>query len=276
MWRLSNPQAAKRLRQVFARLDIPDEGPGFCDHPAFLSAEASHPELMELYAQYVEAREYSADYLTDAARKIGIAAAAVEAAVAKDGRLGACVDASGMLGRMLDRLGVWNYVAKATLTVEFPASSGLNPRYFWALDTREFVAPHAVVVAPPFGVIDVTAKHQPYPGGVAALLPAIVLADQWDSCGWYPEDLISPSVQVQIRRAGETFHGFLAAECPDMLQLISRLPPRQIHHDGTSLRYVMVAVGGTVEQLEGITGYKPCNRSALQIFEQDVMPLCAQ
>jgi hypothetical protein len=39
------------------------------------------------------------------------------------------------------------------------------------------------------------------------------------------------------------------------------------------LKYVVVAVGGTIEPLEEITGYKPSERTALQIFEQDIAPL---
>ncbi len=39
-----------------------------------------------------------------------------------------------------------------------------------------------------------------------------------------------------------------------------------------TLKYVIVAVGGFVEQLEGVVGYKPCGRTALQIFNEDVVP----
>ena len=88
-WNLSNPQTTKRLQRAFANRSIPCDSPGFCDHPAFLAAEAADPKMMELYARYVETCDYSAAYLADAARKIRIAAGAVGTAVAADGRLGA-------------------------------------------------------------------------------------------------------------------------------------------------------------------------------------------
>jgi hypothetical protein len=51
------------------------------------------------------------------------------------------------------------------------------------------------------------------------------------------------------------------------------LRPREVAVDGTTLIYVVVvAIGGTIEQLEGITGYKPAGRTALQILEQDILP----
>lgn len=78
---------------------------------------------------------------------------------------------------MLDRLNIWNYVAKATLTITFGTGSH-EPQYFWVLDEGNFVASHAIVVALPFGVVDVTVKHQPYPPNVAALVPDVVVADQ--------------------------------------------------------------------------------------------------
>jgi hypothetical protein len=37
--------------------------------------------------------------------------------------LGACVHASGMVARMLDRLNIWNFVAKATLTITLGANT---------------------------------------------------------------------------------------------------------------------------------------------------------
>jgi hypothetical protein len=72
---------------------------------------------------------------------------------------------------------------------------------------------------------------------------------------------------------GITFDAFLQRQNPSMGDVMCALPPRQIKSGDTMLKYVVVAVGGTIEPLEEITGYKPSERTALQIFEQDIAPL---
>ncbi len=273
LWPLSNQQECRRLERAFSNRNIPFGEPGFYDHPTFLTQEQQDPRFLELYARYIEARPYEDGYLADVAAKIGIAANAMVAAIKADGRLGACVDASGMLGRMLDRLGVWNYVAKATLTITFPARSGISDRYFWSFDDGSFAAPHAIVVAPPFGVVDVTIRHQVYEGSEGDYLPPLVLARDWTSAKWTPEDLANPEIRETLRMQGITFDAFLQRQNPSMGDVMRALPPRQIKSGDTMLKYVVVAVGGTIEPLEEITGYKPSERTALQIFEQDIAPL---
>ena len=65
---------------------------------------------------------------------------------------------------VIDRLGVWHYVVKATLTITFVTRSGITDRYFWSFDGGSFAAPHARVVAPSFGIVDVTVRPQVYEG----------------------------------------------------------------------------------------------------------------
>ena len=272
-WPLSNERECRRLEREFSKQNIPFDTPGFYDHPTFLTHEQQDPQFLELYARYVEARPYDAGYLADAAAKIGIAANALALAVEADGRLGACVDASGMLGRMLDRLGIWNYVAKATLTITFPPDSGITDRYFWTFDQGNFAAPHAIVVAPPFGIVDVTIRHQDYEASEGDHLPPLVLAREWTPAKWTPEDLANFEILAALALQGASFDAFLRRYKPSMKDVMRALPPRQIKWGDTLLKYVVVAVGGTIEALEGITGYKPSGRTALQIFEQDISPL---
>lgn len=152
MWPLTNPNECRRLERAFSNRGIDYSRPAFHDSPEFLREERSQPRFLEAYARFVEARAYEEGYLADASRKVEVAAEVVRAAIAADGRLGACVDASGMLARMLDRLGVWNPVAKSTLTITFDPNTGHATQYFWVLDSDKFVASHAIVVAPPFCV----------------------------------------------------------------------------------------------------------------------------
>jgi hypothetical protein len=65
-WKLSNPNTAGNLMEMFDEFGIPYEQLGFMDHPNFMKAEKTHPRLMEAYALYVESRAYDSAYLQDA------------------------------------------------------------------------------------------------------------------------------------------------------------------------------------------------------------------
>jgi len=269
-WRLSNSAEQIRLEKLFASIGIDFTQPGFYDLPPFLKAERADPRFLENYARYVEARAYTDEELTSAKNKITVAAATLEAIVAKDGRKGACVDVSGMLGRMLDKLGVWNYVAKSTLTIAFPKSSGLGPSYFWAVDSGNFVAPHAVVVAPPFGVVDLTAMHQNYRANQATYLKSPILAENWVPATWKPEDIANTKILKELKNRKMSFDEFLNRQYGSMLERMRVFPAREVSLGESQLKYVIIAVAATAEPLEGITGYKPCGRTALDIFEKDI------
>ena len=270
-WPLSDSSAQKALERAFQKRSIDFSRPGFCDAEPFLRAERLDARFLETYARYVEVRPYDDTYLNMARRKIEIVAEAVRSAVASDGRMGACVHASGTVARMLDRLQIWNYVAKATLTITF-GTSDHEPQYFWVLDEGNFVASHAIVVAPPYGVVDVTVKQQPYPPDIGALVPEIVLADQFEHSTWTPDDLANPVLQMAVRAMGVPFGDYLKRTQPQMLEVMSALPARLVLAGSVELKYVPVAIGGFVEQLEELTGYQPGGRAAIDIFQTDVLP----
>lgn len=147
-WPLTNPKEQARLEGQFQKLGIDFSKPGFHDSAAFLAVERVRPEFLDDYARYVEVRAYSEAELQTALRKIEVAAGVVSAAVKADGRHGLCVTASGILSRMLDELGVWNFCVKGTMTVTFPPAVAGGKQFFHALDAGNFEAAHAFVVAP--------------------------------------------------------------------------------------------------------------------------------
>ncbi len=123
------------------------------------SREPKHACRAEARGSMVEARKSTAAELGEAEHKIKFAAQAIADQVARDPRRGLCVVASGALSRVLGELGVWNYNAKSNLVIHFPQKVSPEPRYFYNVDRGQFVAPpRAIVVAPPFTVIDVFGK----------------------------------------------------------------------------------------------------------------------
>lgn len=270
-WRLTNQSKNRQLERAFDNRGIDPANVAFYDSPAFRNHEVIDSRILDAYAEYVEVKPYTPEYLLWARKHVEAVAHAVGQAIRIDGRMGACVDASMMIGRMLDRLGVWNYVAKATLSIEFPKGSGIRPIYFPDLDpTRSFAAAHSIVVAPPFGIVDVTLRQQPYAGRVAAFLPDLVLANEFSDSQWEVADVMSDEA-VEIALANRIHpEAFFRMTCPEKVKIFERLRPRSVVVAGTSLKYVIVGVGGFSEQLEDFVAYKPSGRSAIEIFEEDV------
>jgi hypothetical protein len=90
------------------KLGIGTAKPGFYDDPKFLAAEKNDPTLLEAYADFVESMDFEAAYLTSAERCIEYTARFLYERLVSDGRKGACIDASCVLSRFLERQGVWN------------------------------------------------------------------------------------------------------------------------------------------------------------------------
>lgn len=274
-WPLTNTSTQKQIESWFAQRDIDPSRPGLHDTPEFLRAEAQDPKALDQVARLVEARSYTADELQQAERKIHVAAEAVAARIARDGRNGLCVVASGVLSRMLDELGVWNYTAKSNLTIHFPRSVSAEPRYFYAIDKSYFVAPHSIVVAPPFTVVDITVKHQMYDkDAMAQWLPVMAATKEFRPYYVTPTELVSPEFRAELQRGGMTVENYLALEKSVMLEFMKQLPSRELALDGGRLGYGLVAVGGYQERLRELHG-QSCSINGLtpmEIFEQDVLP----
>lgn len=274
-WPLSNIAAQQQLETWFTQRGMEPSTPGLHDTPAFLQAEQGDRRALDHVARLVEARNYTADELCEAEHKIRVAAQAIADRVARDERQGLCVVASGVLSRMLDELGVWNYTAKSNLTIHFPHSVSPEPRYFYTIDHGQFVAPHAIVVAPPFTVVDVTVKYQFYDeDAMGKWLPPMVMTKEMHPCRVKNNELVSPSARAELRRHGLTVERYLAQEKSDMLELMRHLPSREVALDGGRLGYGLVAVGGYQERLRElqvanciIDGLTP-----VEIYERDVLP----
>src|SRR6266540_116994 len=93
-----------------------------------MAQEQRDPEFLVRYAEFVNLRRATPEYEAFARSQTVKAAAFLHERLVKDGRPGACVDISGLLSRFLDRLGVWNYVVKGGLVLEFSAATGFRPR----------------------------------------------------------------------------------------------------------------------------------------------------
>src|SRR5215831_19415943 len=158
----------ERIQRSLGELGVPTDSPDFLNNPEWIAYVGGHPELLETFAAFVICHNYSNDYLDKSERVIRIAAETLNKEIVSDGRIGACIDAAGVLSQILEKEGIWSFQVGGSLTGEFPAESGIAPMHFYSKDIgRDFVVAHSWVVAPPFKIIDVTIKEQHHHEGVA-------------------------------------------------------------------------------------------------------------
>lgn len=186
----------------FKRNKIDISKPGFYDEPNFLKVEQRNPEYLNNYARFVQEKTYSYEYLDKARKVIPLIAKELHKELLKNGRKGACINLSMVLSRILEREGFWNYIVKGSLTISFPNGSGIGDRFFWSIDHGEFSAGHAWVVAPPFGVIDLTIKQQERDSKELKYLPEFIMSEVLTPELATVEDIISPEIRQMLQAQG--------------------------------------------------------------------------
>jgi hypothetical protein len=260
------------LAREFSRLGIPIESPGFYDHPRFIEQEKMQGDFLELYAAYVQKRHYEPDYLEYSRGVITKCAEILHRELVQDERLGACIDASMVLSRILENEGIWNYVAHGALTIEFPSRSRIPTLFFWPVDEGEFQAAHAWLIAPPFLLVDIVIKRQPYEHGISDYLPEIVLANEANPSRASDDDLFSPYAQAHFRAQGIPRSMLITRITPHLPQFWSVFPPRKFRNRDSSIKYTPIGISASDLPLEGITSLTLSGRTGIQIYYDLIKP----
>ncbi len=247
-----------KLRDDFHSHSIPTTDPGFCDHEAFLRIEQSQsPEYLNNYAAFVARQHYDDDYLIRAAQTIESLAGLLHAELVNHSRLGACVDIAGILGRMLEREGIWNCLIKGSLTVDFPKGTGLDTEYFWSVDEGDFVAGHSWVYAPPFTVVDISVKQQRFADAKREYVPDMIISRDTTLVDVDANDYLSPLVRHTMNAQGIPEARHLQMGVQFVPAIVSCFPAiQEVGPGGSQLKYAPAAIhapDGTFEIMTNMT-----------------------
>lgn len=166
------------VKARLAAAGVPTQKPGFFDHPNFLAQEQVSPEYLENYHRFVRSVPLD-DLYTDRAKVlVPEIARGVAAYFASQNKLGACQLASMALSRALDDVGVWNCCMQGAFSARL-AGVPESARTFHAFQAEATatgtVYGHAWVYAPPYYVVDVSARLQAWDiNALAAVIPPAV------------------------------------------------------------------------------------------------------
>ncbi len=255
---------------------IPLDMPGFYDHPNFLETERLYPTYLNHYARYVHDRLTNTAYDAHVRKTVPIVAQIFHEHLKSHGRLGACVDISGLLSRALEREGIWNFIVSGSLTIDFPSIANISPRYFWSIDTGEFTAAHAWVAAPPFYVIDISIKLQPYSDGEELYLPTIVCVEAETLSEGVLEDIISPEVRVYLSQRGIPKNQQLQHVGPEIATFMKVFPARLVKIGKTTMKYIPVAITAPDCPFEEMTSIIFEGRTGFEIYTNEIKPALAE
>jgi hypothetical protein len=240
----------QEIEKILLEKKIPYNAPGFYDHPNFIKEESKNAKFLEIYAAYVYKRQYSDEYLQNAESIIIKISNIFSEALQRNNSLGTCIDTSSIVGRILDRYGIWNFGIKGCATIMFPKESKLADTSFWQFDVGNYEAAHAWLFCPPFNVLDLTIKYQSYRSKEVNYLPAYVV-NQHNTIG-KPKlsDVASPLAVVAF---GKVKMNVMFNEVLRFQKIIRTL---EFMVDNTKFRYVPLAMGLSLEPLEEFKNLK--------------------
>ncbi|WP_072715719.1 hypothetical protein [Rhodothermus profundi] len=211
--------------------------PGCYRTAAFQELLARYPTALQLYARHVEARSYSKDYLQHVRQVVPRLVRWLGAELAADGRPGLCVQASALLSRLLEDLGIWNYVVAGGCVLSF-VPANVRPRVFYLFDLQPLEVPHAWVVAPPFQVIDLTLRQQRYPGAEAKRIPRQVMSCRALQTSVVPEDVCTPALLKGLLLRGWRREQLLPNVFVQFWHFLKHFPARQVEMPGVTVKYI--------------------------------------
>jgi len=238
------------LAEDFRCRGISFDLPGFCDDPSFFEVERGDPHYLNHYAAFVAKRPYDPNYLARAKLIIDNAVSLLHTELVEHGRLGACVGISEILFRILEQEKIWSCCIKGSLTITFPRKAGISTRYFWPVDHGNFVTGHAWLCAPPYTVVDISVKQQPYQGKLAKYIPDRILTTDTRPVIVNVEDIVSPSARMELSASGVPPHQHLREAAPLIPDIFDAFPPVALSGlKGSSLKYAPVAIHAPEDKL---------------------------
>lgn len=264
----------RRLRE----LGVDTQQFGFYDQSAFVEQEARETTFLEQYALWVTTRPRTVEY-DDRARRIVPALAAFLADLFESqGMQRSCVHASSMMPRILDRLGVWSFGLKGSMSAEVPCVDLWRGQAIQ--DFQDFPGAelgHAWLAAPPFVIVDPTIRLQnPKGDAMNRYLPPIVASEDAEIVRPRIDDVVSAELRAyHARREGHADPQLHHRLEPTLREFSRNFPTLQIAIGELVLRYVPSGVRISDVGLEEINSQGE-RLSGVEVWEEHVGPAFRQ
>lgn len=260
------------FEEFFREARIDCSKPGFYDEPTFIEIEKGNPSFLEMYADYIDSMTFSSDYLRKAKSITLEVVEFVYEKLSKDGLKGACLDVCGIISRLLEKEGIWNYVIKGGLTIGFDRNTGLATTYCTPIMTHDnpAVLGHAWVVAPPFRVVDVAFSYQHYTCGEEKYLRGYIAEENVERATLQVKDLIDmDAMKLHVKQYGRlpTMQD-IKMLFPALFSRIEKYGIFGVKLPQARLKYVSCAVSFCEAPLEEVANIKLLGKSPIELYKE--------
>jgi hypothetical protein len=248
--------------------------PGFYDDSNFIINERQNEKYLNLYAKFIRQTDFPEEYVLMSKNKINDITKYFFTLLNKERNKGICIDASLCLSRILEKEGIWNYITKGSLTIEFPNELDIEPLFFWSIDedNPNIQTGHSWIVAPPYEIIDITLKFQYYKNGVEKYLPDFILSENSEIPKVRSGDIINIKEAEHLKLMGINDKEIFTRYFPDYFKFRNDFPPILINNNGIKLKYIACGIAAPNEKLEEMKS-KFYNMNPSQIYQEIKMKI---
>jgi hypothetical protein len=179
--------------------------------------------------------------------------------------------------RMLDRLGIWSVAVRGAMGLERLDRPDLGPRHLWFVDKSDGPGRetgHVWLVAPPFVVVDITAKHQRWQEeAFRTALPGPVLVETASEIRPVADDIVCDDAQLwHTMRNGRDDPNLHLTKWPQLPNFWRTFRPLGITIDQAHLRYVPMGATASDVPLEQIAATSNRAVRPIDIWRSHVAP----
>lgn len=267
----------KKLDAVFCQAGIDTSYSGFYNDPAFVRLEEQNPYFLQNYGFFVKYQSYKPKYLDYVRAVVPPVVKILHDELKFDGRLSACVDMSNGMSKVLEQHGIWCAVVAGGFNAKYP-DPAIEDRYLWHLNdpSKPFclgsMPGHVWLFCPPFEVIDITIKYQPYNQGQAEYLPSVVLQEKGTPFTATMRDLCGLAVRKVVAAHGISESQYF--EQTLFSHFTKHMRPMQYKIKKTKLRYIPFNfMASDAKGIEGVQNLTFRGKSLHALYLEKLVPI---
>lgn len=273
---IKNSVTYEDIKQDFEKRNIPFDTPGFYDHPNFLLIEEKNASYLSNYAKFVHERPRDESY-DDFVKK----AVPLIVNFYHDKHIGKDSDNSrteftNIISKALEKAGVWNYVVKGSVTIDFPDASDIPRHNFWSIDYDGYSAAHTWIVAPPFYVVDVSLKTQAFSAEEAEHLMPTSCDEANNIIEPELEDILTPDACTLLASHKLKRSEYFGVISPQTEKFLAVFPSREVLFEDTKMKYFPLSVSAADLPFEQMTNIRFDEQTAYEIYENEIRELVEQ
>ncbi len=270
---IKNSVTYEDIKQDFEKRNIPFDTPGFYDHPNFLLIEEKNASYLSNYAKFVHERPRAASYDDFVKKTVSLIVNFYHDKYIGNDSSSSRTAFTNIISKALEQAGVWNYVIKGSVTIDFPDASGIPKHNFWSIDYDGYSAAHTWIVAPPFFVVDVSLKTQAFSVEEAKHLMPTNCDEANTIIAPELEDILTPDAFTLLASHNLKRSEYLGVISPQTEKFLAVFPSRELSFNDTKMRYFPLSVSAADVPFEQMTTIQFDGQTAFDIYETEIKSL---